>query len=82
MIKQFLLNPDGSIPQTVNLPLLEQNGIKLVLPTPMPRECGKVAVEQEPELIDGVWKQAWKLEPFVINNDQESVIEDVNVEQT
>jgi hypothetical protein len=80
MIKQFLLNPDGSIPQGVNLPLLEQNGIKLVLPTPMPREHGKIAVEQEPELIDGAWKQVWKLEPSVSNPDQESVIEHTSVE--
>jgi hypothetical protein len=72
MIKQFLLNPDGSIPETVNLPLLEQNGIKLVLPTPMPRECGKVAVEQEPELIDGKWTQSWKLEIAPIETEEQT----------
>ncbi len=71
MIKQFLLNPDGSIPESVNVPLLEQNGIKLVLPTPMPREYGMVAVEQEPELINGKWVQSWKLEPVpIVNNEQ------------
>lgn len=64
MIKQFLLNPDGSLPSNTNLEVLKQEGVLLVLPTPVPRESGMVAVEQEPQLIDGVWKQVWKLEPI------------------
>ena len=64
MIKQFLLNPDGSLPNNTNLEVLQQEGVLLVLPTPVPRESGMVAVEQEPQLIDGVWKQVWKLEPI------------------
>lgn len=59
MPKQFLLNPDGSIPANVNLQALQEAGIPLVLPTPMPRTPGMVAVEQEPQLIDGVWRQVW-----------------------
>jgi hypothetical protein len=63
MPKQFLLNADGSIPANVNVEALQAAGIPLVLPTPMPRESGMVAVEQEPQIIDGVWKQVWTLEP-------------------
>jgi hypothetical protein len=33
----------------------------------MPRESGMVAVEQEPEMIDGKWFQVWKLEPYIEN---------------
>lgn len=61
MIKQFLLNPDGSIPDNANIEILKQQGIPLVIPTPVPRQSGMIAIEQEPELIDGVLKQSWKL---------------------
>ena len=64
MPKQYLLNPDGSIPPNANLELLQAEGIPLVRPTPMPREPGMVAVEQEPQQdADGVWRQVWALEP-------------------
>lgn len=64
MKKQFLLNADGSIPESANLDLLQAEDIPLVLPTPIPREPGMVAVEQEPQLgVDGVWRQVWVLEP-------------------
>ena len=63
MPKQFLLNQDGSLPDNVNVQALQDSGIPLVLPTPMPRESGMVAVEQEPQMIDGVWEQVWTLEP-------------------
>jgi hypothetical protein len=64
MPKQFLLNDDGSIPENVNLDLLQEAGIPLVLSTPIPRESGMVAVEQEPQQdADGVWRQVWALEP-------------------
>jgi hypothetical protein len=63
-MKQFLLNPDGSVPANVNLQVLADAGIPLVLPTPMPREPGMVAIEQEPQQdVDGVWRQVWVLEP-------------------
>lgn len=63
MPKQFLLNPDGSVPQNTNIELLQAEGIPLVVPTPMPRETGMVAVEQEPEQdSEGVWHQVWVLE--------------------
>lgn len=64
MSKQFLLNPDGSIPTNANIELLQANGIPLVMPTEMPRESGMVAVEQDPQQdVDGVWRQVWVLEP-------------------
>lgn len=64
MPKQFLLNADGSIPENANLELLQEAGIPLVLPTPIPRAAGMVAVEQEPQQdADGVWRQVWALEP-------------------
>jgi hypothetical protein len=64
MPKQFLLNPDGSIPANANVELLQAEGIPLVMPTPIPREPGMVAVEQEPQQdADGVWRQVWTLEP-------------------
>ena len=61
MPKQFLLNADGSIPANVNIQALQEAGIPLVLPTPMPRKPGMIAVEQEPQQIDGVWRQIWEL---------------------
>lgn len=64
MPKQFLLNPDGSVPANANVELLQAEGIPLVMPTPIPRESGMVAMEQEPEQdADGVWHQVWVLEP-------------------
>jgi len=63
MPRQFLLNADGSIPANVNVEALQAAGIPLVLPTPMPRQGGMVAVEQEPQQdTDGIWKQVWTLE--------------------
>jgi hypothetical protein len=64
-MKQFLLNSDGSIPDTVNIDALIQNNIPMVVPTTAPTESGMVAVECEPQMIDGIWKQVWKLEPSV-----------------
>lgn len=64
MPRQFLLNPDGSIPANVNVELLQAEGIPFVLPTEIPRQAGMVAVEQEPEQdAQGIWRQVWKLEP-------------------
>ena len=64
MPKQFLLNPDGSIPANINLQALQEAGVQLVLPTPMPRTPGMVAIEQEPQQdADGVWRQVWVEEP-------------------
>jgi hypothetical protein len=63
MPKQFLLNADGSIPANVNVQALQEAGIPLVLPTPVPRTPGMMPVEQEPELFDGVWRQVWVEEP-------------------
>ena len=75
MPKQFLLNADGSLPANVNVETLQAAGIPLVLPTPMPRQGGMVAVEQEPQIIDGVWKQMWTLE-IAPEPEQEIIIEE------
>lgn len=64
MPKQFLLNPDGSIPEGTDVAMLEYFGIPMAIPTEMPRVPGMIAIEQEPEQdADGVWHQVWKLEP-------------------
>lgn len=64
MPKQFLLNADGTVPANTNLQVLEEFQIPLVMPTPMPREGGMVAVEQEPQQDEqGIWRQVWTLEP-------------------
>ena len=64
MPRQFLLNPDGSIPANANVELLQAEGIPLVIPTPMPRQHGMVAVEQDPQQdAQGVWRQVWVLKP-------------------
>jgi hypothetical protein len=64
MPKQFLLNPDGSIPPNTNLEVLQAEGIPLVVPTTPPYAAGMVAVEQEPvKDANGVWHQVWTLEP-------------------
>lgn len=74
MPKQFLLNPDGSIPANANVELLQAEGIPLVLPTPMPRESGMVAVEQDPQQgADGVWRQVWVLEPAPVQEPEGAV---------
>lgn len=68
---QFLLNPDGSVPANVNVQALHDAGIPLVLPTPMPRQPGMVAVEQKPQQNDqGVWMQVWTLEPAPLEEEQ------------
>lgn len=65
MPKQFLLNPDGSIPANVNLQALQEAGIPLVLPTPMPRTPGMIAIEQDPQQNEkGLWVQVW-VEVFI-----------------
>lgn len=74
MPKQFLLNPDGSIPANVNVQALQEAGIPLVLPTPMPRTPGMVAVEQEPQQdADGVWRQMWIEVPAPVPLPEESI---------
>jgi hypothetical protein len=67
MIKQFLLNPDGSIPAGVDVEILKAEGIPLVLPTPAPRTSGMMAVEQPPQQdADGVWRQVWVEMPIPV----------------
>lgn len=84
MRKQFLLNPDGSIPQNVNLAALEEAGIPLVIPTEMPRSSGMIAVEQDPQQDEhGVWRQVWTLEPAPepIASEPEDQLGNLTIEQ-
>lgn len=70
MIKQFLLNPDGSIPEFCNVQLLAENNIPLVLPRPrgIARE-GYVIQESEPIFDEELqqYVQNW-VEVLVIND--------------
>lgn len=74
MVKQFITNPDGSLPAGVSLAKLQAAGISLVRPTEPPRQAGKIAVELEPELVDGVLYQRWELadpQPVVLSPDEQ-----------
>jgi hypothetical protein len=60
-VKQFLLNPDGSLPEGANIEALKRAGIPLVLPTPRWRPApGMMLIEAEPEMRDGVMRQTWR----------------------
>lgn len=63
-VRQFLLNVDGSIPEGTDVETLLRNGIPLVLPTAPPAvPVGFELRESEPELVDGVWRQVWTVQP-------------------
>ena len=61
MVKQFLLNADGSVPANVNVALLEAEGIPLVLPTQRWRPAEGFMLEEADPVLgeDGVWRQQW-----------------------
>lgn len=61
MIKQFLINPDGTIPDGVNVEMLIEAGIPLVVPTERWRPAaGFMLQEAEPEQdAEGIWRQRW-----------------------
>jgi hypothetical protein len=61
MIKQFLLNSDGSVPEGTNAALLEAEGIPLVVPTERwTPKTGFMLEERDPEQDEqGVWRQVW-----------------------
>lgn len=60
-VKQFLLNPDGSLPDGANIEALKRAGIPLVLPTPRWRPApGMMLIEVEPEMRDGAMRQTWR----------------------
>jgi len=74
MPKQFLLNPDGSIPANANIELLQAEQIPLVMPTPIPREPGMIAIEQEPiQDSNGTWHQVWKLEICPVPENEQTI---------
>lgn len=84
MIKQFLLNPDGSIPEGTDVALLQAEGIPLVLPTSRPKpEPGFIVEECEPEQTeDGIWRQAWaqvQAPPAIVSETELSLEEQVQV---
>lgn len=61
MVKQFLLNADGSIPDGIDIDALNAAGIPLVIPSErwIPDE-GFMIIEIDPELgDDGIWRQRW-----------------------
>ena len=63
-VKQFLLHPDGSLPEGANIEALKRAGIPLVLPTPRWRPAtGMMLVEVEPEMRDGAMRQTWREVP-------------------
>jgi hypothetical protein len=63
-VRQFLLDPDGTIPDGVNVEALKRAGIPLVLPTPRWRPApGMILVEAEPEMRDGALRQVWREAP-------------------
>lgn len=61
MVKQFLLNPDGSVPKGANVARLMELDIPLVLPTPRWRpEPGMMLIEVDPQPdAAGVMRQTW-----------------------
>ena len=71
MFRQFLLNPDGSIPNNTNVELLKHKKIPLVLPAQQWQPAiGMMLVESEPEQDDnGVWRQKWVETEIIENND-------------
>ena len=61
---QYLTQPDGSIPSTVDVAALIAAGVRIVRPTPRPDPLeGMQIVEGQPEQRDGIWWQTWALEP-------------------
>lgn len=61
MVKQFLLNADGSVPANANLEALAAAGIPLTMPTERWRPAdGMMLEERDPvQDADGVWRQVW-----------------------
>ncbi len=61
MVKQFLLNPDGSIPNGVNLQALIDADIPLVMPTPRWEPAEGMQLEERDPVQDenNVWRQVW-----------------------
>jgi len=60
MPRQFLLNPDGSVPLGVDVAVLHAQGIPLVLPSqPQAPAKGMCLIEGDPQVLNGVWHQVW-----------------------
>lgn len=61
MVRQFLLNPDGSTPAGTDLDVIHAAGIPIVVPTPQwEPPSGFVLEERDPEPDEnGVLRQVW-----------------------
>ena len=81
MVKQFLLNADGTVPAATDAAVLLATGVTLVMPTaPPPCTAGYVAQDTDPELVDGVWYQRWEIIPHpdadrVVDNTSTNIAE-------
>ena len=60
MVGQYLTQPDGSIPEGVDVAALEAAGVLIVRPVEPPRTPGIIVTEGEPEERGGVWWQTWR----------------------
>lgn len=69
MVKQFLLNRDGSIPEGTNIAALNAAGIPVVLPTERWTPAnGFELIESDPvQGEDGIWVQQWIEVPVTID---------------
>lgn len=62
VVKQYLLNADGSVNPGTNIQMLQEAGVVFVMPTTPPVATHGYAVKDiEPELVDGVWYQRWEI---------------------
>lgn len=61
MVKQFLLNPDGSVPAGCNLQAIIEADIPLVMPTPRWEPAQGMMLEERDPVQDenNVWRQVW-----------------------
>lgn len=66
-MQQFLLNPDGTIPQGTDVAALEAAGVLFVVPTPLNTPSpGMELHEGHPSQdVEGVWRQVWLERPII-----------------
>lgn len=67
-MQQFLLNPDGSIPEWADVAALEAAGVLFVVPSSRPTpSSGTELFEGDPvQDADGVWRQVWQERPVAL----------------
>ncbi len=66
-MQQFLLNPDGTIPQGTDVAALEAAGVLFVVPTPPHTpSAGMELYEGHPSQdVEGIWRQVWLERPII-----------------